>query len=62
MNDNSGCATILSIVFFWLLPIILWIVNLIQFFDCDFCAPYKDEAIHLVGILIPYAAYITVWY
>lgn len=42
--------------------IVCWIINLIQFFQCDFASPYKEEVIKVIGILIAPLAGITVWY
>jgi hypothetical protein len=39
---------------------ISWIVNLVKLVNCDFVAPWRDEIIHLVG-LIPPAALVTAW-
>lgn len=38
-----------------------WIVNLVKLVECDFEAPYKNEAIHAIG-LIPVASVVTVWF
>jgi hypothetical protein len=29
---------------------------------CDFESPYKCEAVHTIGVVIPPAAFITVWF
>lgn len=56
----SGC--ILPI--FILLAAIGWIMNLVAFCQCDFEAPYKEEAIRGVGIFLPpvgwFAGYIDI--
>ncbi len=39
--------------------VICWIVNLIQFFSCDFESPYKKEIIK--GIGLTGFAFATVW-
>jgi len=41
---------------------ISWVTNLIQLFNLDFEAPYKDEIIKLIGVFIPPLSTITVWY
>lgn len=40
---------------------ISYLVNLIFFISCDFNSPYKEEITHGIGILIPYASFLTVW-
>ena len=30
--------------------------------QCDFEAPYKCEAIHGIGVIIPPAAFVTFWF
>lgn len=52
---SAGC---LIYAFF----IICWIVNLVQFLKCDFEAPYREEIIKLVGIIIAPVSAITVWF
>jgi len=39
-----------------------YIVNAYKFAGCDFDADYKCEAIHGVGIIVPPAAFVTVWF
>lgn len=46
----------------WILGVICWIVNLVKFIGCDFDSPWKEELIHAVGIFIPPASVITVWF
>lgn len=47
---------------FYLYFIVCYIVNLVQFFNCDFASPYKEEIIHGVGVLTYFAAGVTVWF
>lgn len=49
-------------ILLWLYGIVAWIVNLGMFFRCDFTSPYKEEVIHLIGILIPFASMVTIWF
>lgn len=44
-----------------LFGIICWIVNLVKLISCDFASPYKNEAIHAIG-LIPGVSIITCWF
>ncbi len=39
-----------------------WIVNLIQFFNCDFNPVGKEEILHGIGIFIPPFSVISVWF
>ena len=50
------------VIFIWLSVIICWIINVVKFIQCDFASPYKEEIIHLIGILIPPSSVITVWF
>lgn len=47
--------------FIVLLMGISWVINLVQLLRCDFAAPWRDEIIHGIGVLIPPAALFTVW-
>lgn len=42
--------------------IVAWIINLVQFFQCDFAEPYKEEVIKAIGIFLVPIAGITVWF
>ena len=42
--------------------IICWIVNLVQFIQCDFEPSYKDEIIKGIGVLGAPLAGVTVWF
>lgn len=53
---------VLLAIVIWIIPFMFWVINLIQFINCDFVDPYKEEIIHGIGIIIPYAAIITVWF
>lgn len=39
-----------------------WIWNAVKFADCDFESDYKCEALHGIGVVVPPASYITVWF
>lgn len=58
-EKSTGCLILLLL--FWLYAISAWIVNLMKLLDCDFAAPYKEEVIHLIG-LIPVVSIFTCWY
>jgi hypothetical protein len=40
--------------------VVCWFVNLYKLLMCDFASPWRDEIIHLIG-LIPVASVITCW-
>lgn len=42
--------------------IVCWIVNLVQFIQCDFEPSYKDEIIKGIGVLGAPLAGLTVWF
>lgn len=52
---------VIFLVAFHLYFAISWVVNAYQFFTCDFNAPYKEEIVHGLGLIIPYLSTITVW-
>ena len=39
-----------------------WIWNAAKFASCDFESSYKCEVIHGIGIFVPPASYVTVWF
>lgn len=41
---------------------IFWIINLGKLFHCDFESNWRCEAIHAAGVVVPYAAIVTVWF
>lgn len=55
----------MKIVSLWLTFFIYWgicyVVNFIQFIQCDFEAPYKEEVIHGLGVFLAVPSMITVW-
>jgi len=58
MNSLS-LPTLLTIVAIVVTP---WIWNAAKFAGCDFESNYKCEIIHGAGIVVPPAAWITVWF
>jgi len=38
------------------------IVNAYRLVGCDFESPYKCEVIHAIGVVLPPAAWVTVWF
>jgi hypothetical protein len=51
-----------TILIIWVLLVTPWIWNTVKFASCDFKSDYKCEVIHIIGVIIPPAAYITVWF
>lgn len=39
-----------------------WVWNAVKFVDCDFKSDYRCEVIHVAGVFMPPAAWITVWF
>lgn len=58
-NDDtaSGCAIII-----WLIFALCWLTNAVKLVNCDFDAPYKEEIIHTIGLVVPPASIVTVWF
>ena len=52
-------STAILILFVLALP---WIVNAYKFAGCDFESSYRCEAIHGIGIIMPPASWVTVWF
>ena len=46
----------------FVLAVTPWIWNGFKFASCDFESDYKCEAIHGIGVVVPPAAFITVWF
>ncbi len=39
-----------------------WVINAVKLSNCDFESNYKCEVVHLIGVVIPPASWITVWF
>lgn len=50
---------IIAAIAFFVTP---WIWNAAKFTGCDFESNYKCEVIHGIGVFIPPASFITVWF
>jgi hypothetical protein len=57
---SNGCAFLYLVG--WLIMIICWINNIIDLIYCDFEAPFNEEVIHAIGIVVPPASLITCWF
>jgi hypothetical protein len=57
MKKLVGCMTVVCYGF----VAACWIVNLVKLCRCDFEAPYKEEVLHLIG-LIPGVSIVTAWF
>lgn len=53
---------IAAVVCIWLTVLACWFGNLFGLLSCDFESDYKCEVTHGIGVVIPYAAPITVWF
>ena len=57
MEENNTGVLLVVAVF-----AMAWIINIAKFFACDFDAPYKEEIIHFLGIVIAPGSIITAWF
>ena len=51
-----------GLLFVFIAAVAPWIWNGVKLASCDFESDYKCEVIHAIGVVIPPAAYITVWF
>lgn len=49
-------------VFLVFSSIAVWGYNAVKFFRCDFDTPLKCEVVHGIGVFVPPASLITVWF
>ena len=59
MNDNILVILIYGVAIFL---ISVWPYNLYKFVSCDFEPDYKCEAVHGIGIIVPPASFVTVFF
>ncbi len=52
----------LMLVIVFMLLAAPWVINAVKFAGCDFESNYKCEAIHGIGVFIPPASWVTVWF
>jgi len=63
MKDQKGFTLIeLIIVLVFIFGIVPWVWNVVKFTNCDFKSDYKCEVIHGIGVFVPPASIITVWF
>jgi hypothetical protein len=63
MKKQLGVTLVeLVVVIFGLLFVCVWPYNLYRLSQCDFDAPYKCEVIHAIGVVVPPAAIVTMWF
>jgi hypothetical protein len=55
-ESNTGVLLVVAVF------AMAWIINIAKFFNCDFDAPYKEEVIHFLGIIIAPGSIITAWF
>ena len=51
-----------TLVILGILVCIPYVWNFTKLIGCNFDAPYKCEVVHLIGVVIPPTAYVTVWF
>lgn len=51
-----------AVIVFYVVLLASWVANLIKLLMCDFEGPWKEEIIHLVGLVIPIASPVTMWF
>jgi hypothetical protein len=61
MNKKIVYLIILKIVLV-LIWAISWAANFVKLINCDFEGPWKEEIVHAIGVVIPVASLVTVWY
>ena len=61
--EKRGCTCTVGIINLLILTYttITWFINIIRFLTCDFSAPWKEEIITGLGILIPPLTWVSVW-
>lgn len=66
MKETTGEGCVLSIGLLYILGGIFmgvcWIINLIKLIGCDFAEPWKEEIIHAIGTIVPFASIVTAWF
>ena len=61
MKNNAGYSLLALLVVF-LVSASPYIYNGYKLSNCDFQSDYKCEAIHGIGVIIPPASLITLWF
>lgn len=57
-DTPSGCIFLMLLLSAY--TIVSWIVNLYKLTQCDFIGPWKEELIHIIG-LVPAFSWVTCW-
>lgn len=62
MSAEKGILGLgLAWLLFWIVTGVCWVINLVQLVSCDFEGPWREEIIHLIGLIIAPASIVTVW-
>lgn len=56
---KSVTAIILAV---WLVVIVSWVNNVVDFVDCDFKEDYRCEMLHGIGMSVPPTSIVTAWF
>lgn len=63
MKNEKGVTLVeLIVVVAGVFLICVWPYNFYRLTQCDFASPWKCEVIHAIGVLIPPAAIVTMWF
>lgn len=63
MNKQLGVTLIeLLIVVIGFTAVVPYVWNAVKLVSCDFESDYRCEAIHGIGVIIPPASIVTVWF
>jgi transposase len=59
-EEDPHVGFIIAMLLLLIYTIISWIVNLYKLTQCDFVGPWKEEVIHIIG-LVPAFSWVTCW-
>jgi prepilin-type N-terminal cleavage/methylation domain-containing protein len=64
INRHRSGFTVIEVLIVLILVVFLgsYIGNIVKLFRCDFQAPYRGEFIHSIGVIVPPAAMVAVWF
>lgn len=60
---RSSTKTFVEVIIgVWVILAIVWLANAFKLSQCDFESNWKCEVIHAVGLVVPPASIVTVWF